>query len=670
MISMINKFLLVTIATVIPVLVMPVFAQGVSTMGSGYMLTEEDFFADIPKVITASRLVQPINEAPAALTVIDREMIEASGARNLVDVFRLVPGFIVGYWSGSQQVTAYQGMGSAYVKQLQVLIDGRAMYIPSLGGVPWAEIPLALSEIKRIEVTRGPNSVNYGSNSFFAVINIITEKASDMSAIEVAYRTGSGELKDFEVSEAITSDRFSLRATVVNRTDEGFSAFYDNNDINILNLRSDYSEEDGDHWSYFVGQSTGNQGRGGYTNPIDVDRDVKTQSNYQHIRWQSAPTGFGEWVIQGYRTFHEYQDEYTSDPLPAPFTNGIELDQTYASRRYDFEIQNTVSMDHWLRVVWGASYRQDQVVSDTFFRTRGHQDIDVSRYFINTEWRLFNPLLIHLGTMLEDHEYTGKDWSPRVAINYSPFANHTFRASQSLATRTPTAFEENADAKICANPSCTIYDAIYYTDGGLERERIDSREIAYIGRILNNTMLDIRLYRNKVKDIITEYPYPILDPIDFVPGIVSFDNIYEAEISGGELQLVYKKKSDRFIIAYAHNHVDAEGWYKPERIEQSFPEENLSMLWSRHFADGYSTAIKYYYTDSMRYLDGDEDPVTGLLLDPVKRLDIQLGKRFEFGRSRLKILAGVQNILDEYIDYRDENILDTRYYVNLSGELR
>ena len=270
--------------------------------------------------------------------------------------------------------------------------------------------------------------------------------------------------------------------------------------------------------------------------------------------------------------------------------------------------------------------------------------------------------------MLEDHEYTGKDWSPRAAISYSPIANHTFRISQSLATRTPTAFEENTDTRLCGDPACTVYDAIYYTEGGLERERIDSREVAYIGRIFNNTMLDIRLYKNSVEDIISEYPLSVPDSVDNLA--VSFDNIHDVEISGGELQLVYKNKSDRFIIAYAHNHVEAEGWYKPERVEQSFPEENLSALWSRNLADGYSTAIKYYYTDSLRHLDGDKNPFTGLLLPPVKRLDIQLGKRLDFGRSRFRILTGVQNVMDEYLEYREENLVETRYYIKLSGELR
>ena len=42
-------------------------------------LTESDFFNDLPIVLSASRLSQPVNEAPAAVTVIDQEMIRASG---------------------------------------------------------------------------------------------------------------------------------------------------------------------------------------------------------------------------------------------------------------------------------------------------------------------------------------------------------------------------------------------------------------------------------------------------------------------------------------------------------------------------------------------------------------------------------------------------------------
>ena len=56
-------------------------------------LTEADYFAEQPVVLSASRLSQPVNRAPAAVTVITREMIEASGLRHLVDVLRLVYEF-------------------------------------------------------------------------------------------------------------------------------------------------------------------------------------------------------------------------------------------------------------------------------------------------------------------------------------------------------------------------------------------------------------------------------------------------------------------------------------------------------------------------------------------------------------------------------------------------
>ena len=57
--------------------------------------SEEEFFSDIPIVLTATRLSQPVSDAPASMTIIDRQMIKASGARDIVDVFKLVPGFQV-----------------------------------------------------------------------------------------------------------------------------------------------------------------------------------------------------------------------------------------------------------------------------------------------------------------------------------------------------------------------------------------------------------------------------------------------------------------------------------------------------------------------------------------------------------------------------------------------
>ncbi|BBP03326.1 hypothetical protein TPL01_30450 [Sulfuriferula plumbiphila] len=59
----------------------------------GTTATEADYLTDLPVVLSAPRLLQPQQEAPAAVTVIGQEMIRASGFRGISDLLCLVPGF-------------------------------------------------------------------------------------------------------------------------------------------------------------------------------------------------------------------------------------------------------------------------------------------------------------------------------------------------------------------------------------------------------------------------------------------------------------------------------------------------------------------------------------------------------------------------------------------------
>ena len=91
-------------------------------------VTEADFFDEMPVVLSASRLSQPVNEAPAAVTVIDQDMIRASGFRDIPDLFRLVPGFTVAYTRDNTWGVGYHGLADAFSRRMQVLIDGRSVY--------------------------------------------------------------------------------------------------------------------------------------------------------------------------------------------------------------------------------------------------------------------------------------------------------------------------------------------------------------------------------------------------------------------------------------------------------------------------------------------------------------------------------------------------------------
>ena len=107
-------------------------------------------------VLTASRLLQPQSEAPSAITVIDQKMIKASGFRTVPELMRLVPGMYVGFADANRPVVTLHGSADEFTRRMQVLVDGRSVYLPPFGNVNWASLPVLFEDIERIEVVRGP----------------------------------------------------------------------------------------------------------------------------------------------------------------------------------------------------------------------------------------------------------------------------------------------------------------------------------------------------------------------------------------------------------------------------------------------------------------------------------------------------------------------------------
>lgn len=156
----------------------------------GSKLAAADLFNDpsgVPEVLTATRLKQSPAEVPGSISVLDRELIVASGARDIPELMRLVPGMMVGYLSGNQPTVNYHGTSMSGARRLQVLIDGRSVYRPGLASVDWSDLPLALEDVERIEVFRGPNTVSYGANALMGVINIITRAPGESPGTRLKY---------------------------------------------------------------------------------------------------------------------------------------------------------------------------------------------------------------------------------------------------------------------------------------------------------------------------------------------------------------------------------------------------------------------------------------------------------------------------------------------------
>ena len=77
----------------IPLLCSIVSVASAQTGASASGTTEKDFLGDMPIVLSVSRLSQGLDETPGAVTILDAHFIRQSGARDVADLLRLVPGF-------------------------------------------------------------------------------------------------------------------------------------------------------------------------------------------------------------------------------------------------------------------------------------------------------------------------------------------------------------------------------------------------------------------------------------------------------------------------------------------------------------------------------------------------------------------------------------------------
>jgi Fe(3+) dicitrate transport protein len=133
--------------------------------------------------ITGNWLDQPNEEKvlkhPGARTIIGPKQIEASGANNVRDALRLVPGVQVqdSNGTGGSDVSlnlGVRGLTSRLSPRSTVLMDGIPLSYAPYGQPQLSLFPLALGNVETIDVVRGAGSVRYGPQNVGGIINFVT----------------------------------------------------------------------------------------------------------------------------------------------------------------------------------------------------------------------------------------------------------------------------------------------------------------------------------------------------------------------------------------------------------------------------------------------------------------------------------------------------------------
>lgn len=166
-------------------------------------------------VSTATKTSQSLDEAPAIITAITADDIERWGYQSVGEVLRHVVGFYliddhITPNVGVRGVTGGLGAESSIIK---VMIDGRSVAYRSTSG-NWLGVELIpLSQIRQIEIIRGPASALYGADAFSGVVNIITLDPTDLPLVDA--RLAGGTIGDqlggrFDVTSGFWNEHFDF----------------------------------------------------------------------------------------------------------------------------------------------------------------------------------------------------------------------------------------------------------------------------------------------------------------------------------------------------------------------------------------------------------------------------------------------------------------------------
>jgi outer membrane receptor for ferrienterochelin and colicins len=126
--------------------------------------------------ITTSATGSPLkaSQAPANLEIITADQIRRSGATDIPEILQFVAGIDVRNYTALDSDVAIRGNSQVQNPRVLVLIDGRQVYLDDYGYTAWQALPVELSEIRQIEIVKGPASALFGFNAASGVINIIT----------------------------------------------------------------------------------------------------------------------------------------------------------------------------------------------------------------------------------------------------------------------------------------------------------------------------------------------------------------------------------------------------------------------------------------------------------------------------------------------------------------
>jgi iron complex outermembrane receptor protein len=630
-------------------------AQADGLPGEG--VSERDYFAELPVVLSVSRLAQPLNEVPGAVTVIDRDLIRRSGARELAEVLRLVPGFLLTYRNGANPQAAYHAGMDVYGSRMQVYVDGRSLYSSFyLGDTHVALRGLALEDIERIEVLRGSNSASYGANAFLGVVNIVTLNSADTHGTMVSLSNGDQHIRDRVVRHGWGNKETSFRISASTRADRGLDGVFDDSRVSRIQLRADLSPTARDEVMLQLGASSIERGDGvgTGTNPF---RSIGNAEAHLHLRWQHQLAADQELQLRFVHELERPRDRF----IAVSGVISAVADSGGWGTRTEFGLQHSLRVSPALRLAWGGELSRATASSRSVFFTDDSISMHQWRTFANFEWRPQEQWLLQAGGTYEGHSYTGGSFSPRLSANFHITPAHTLRAGVTRSVRAPTFYELRGDTRLFnltpgvpGVPVGSLASWTFLSSGTVKPETMITHEVGYLGRLHAIGLgIDARAFVERMNKRIWFESRSVPGWTAKVNDAINRPGPY---IHGFEYQFDWRPlPATRLMLAESHIRIQ-----RGDAAEtREAPFRNTTVTWLQELPAGFDLSLIASDSTPYQWAGG------GDLLTRARRLDLRLAKAFKFGVNRGEASVTTQAIDGAYPVFKASQRFDRRAFANL-----
>lgn len=608
------------------------------------------------KVISVSKTEQTIARTAAAIFVITAEDIRRSGATNIPDLLRMVPGLDVAQIGANSWAISARGLNGRFSNELLVLVDGRNVYTPTFGGVFWDVLDMPLEDIERIEVIRGPGGTIWGANAVNGVINIITRKASearggmvvvgggnlDQEFGTVQYGGGLGKTTDYRVfAKYFNQDHMPgldgqaggdawhlLRGGF--RTDTRLSA------KDTVMVQGDvYTGEENNPGTFLPSLTS--------PGPLPTDFTVPLSGGFFQSAWNHTFSARSDTSLQ------ISYDQYTrKDEL-------MEERKTFA-----VDFQHHFAWNTRQNIVWGANYRNTDSDTDgslSFSLNPSGVTMQAFGMFVQDEIALVpDKLYLTAGVRLDHNYYTGFNLLPSIRAAWTPGSRHMFWAAVSRADRTPAQTDTGTRSNFggFTGPSGVPTVAALLGNPHFDDEGLVAYEAGYRTTVLEHLSIDLATYYSDYDRQQTVEPsVPFFETSPAPPHLVvplTYRNLMDGEAHGFEMAVNWKATSrwtlsPGYAFEQIHMHLDPASLDTGSvaDAEGSSPVYSAQLRSSLVLTRGLSWDAAAYFVDRLR--SGEVPSYT--------RVDTGLTWRWT---ERLSSSVVGQNLLkDRHLEFVDDS---------------